>query len=82
MFAVFNAYDQLIHNCSGVSKEVGKDLCDPNTAVTSGDISLILGTSVFQGVTGLIGFDGNDPISTNVLLDLVPFNDSPFSRGV
>lgn len=62
-FVIFNAYDQLLNNCSELSTAIGGDLCSPDAEITSSTINRIINASAFEGITGHIAFQGNDPVS-------------------
>ena len=50
-------------DCEGVSARTGHDYCGDDELTTS-DLQEIIGVSTFQGLTGIVAFNGNDPTST------------------
>lgn len=62
VFAVYNALEQIDGNCTGVSEATGVDYCDDDELDTT-DLQRVVGVSQFDGFTGLVAFNGNDPVS-------------------
>ncbi|PJF18437.1 GPCR, family 3 domain-containing protein [Paramicrosporidium saccamoebae] len=63
VFAVYNAFDQLNNNCTSLSETLGEDVCGLEELTTS-DLQKIVSVSEFEGLTGIVAFNGNDPTST------------------
>lgn len=66
IFAAYNALDQINNNCTGVSEATGEDFCGRDEFTTS-DLQKVVGIAEFEGRTGLVAFNGNDPISNSIL---------------
>lgn len=62
VFTAYNALFQINSNCTGVSEATGLDYCNDNELDTT-DLQRVAGVSSFEGLTGLVAFNGNDPVS-------------------
>lgn len=62
VFAVYEALKQLNQNCSAVADAVGVDVCS-SQEVTTAQLRQVIAINQFQGETGLVAFEGNDPVS-------------------
>lgn len=62
IFAAYNALEQLEKNCTGLEEATGESYCSMD-AFTTADLQRVIGVSEFQGLTGLVAFNGNDPVS-------------------
>lgn len=61
VFAVYNAIDQIENNCTGISDALDSDFCSLGEFNTA-ELQKVVQISEFEGLTGQIGFIGNDPI--------------------
>lgn len=61
---MFNAVDQIVNNCSEVAAAIEIDICAPGYQITAVEMNKIIQVTAFEGTTGTIAFNGNDPVST------------------
>lgn len=59
VYAVANALEQIRNNCTQVSEAVGSDYCNLET-ITSFELGQAIRSLEFEGLTGLVAFEGND----------------------
>lgn len=68
VLVLFNALDQIANNCTGISEVTGIDFCADQGNLTSTDLIEVIKYTNFEGITGLIAFDGNDPVSKGLFI--------------
>lgn len=56
------ALEQIQNNCTGLSEETGIAYCNA-TEISTSDLERVIGIAQFNGLTGPISFQGNDPSS-------------------
>lgn len=62
-FVIFNAVDQIVNNCSAIAAAIEIDICTSGYQITALEMNKIIQATSFEGTTGTIAFDGNDPVS-------------------
>lgn len=72
IFAAYNALEQIDKNCTGLTEETKVDYCAMDTFTTA-NLQQVIGVSAFEGFTGLVAFNGNDPVSMSLTGAINPY---------